>query len=68
MLTCRRGARRLGRTRRTRGLARARYSLREGSDAWLVYDERQTEERGPRSTPAGQSRAPLLELNHTFLP
>lgn len=26
--------------------ARARYNLREGSDDWLVYDERQTEERG----------------------
>jgi Domain of unknown function (DUF5916)/Carbohydrate family 9 binding domain-like len=48
--------------------ARARYNLREGSDAWLVYDERQTEERGLGSAPGGQSRALLLKLNHTFLP
>jgi hypothetical protein len=35
--------------------ARARYNLREGSDVWLVYDERETEERGLGSAPAGQS-------------
>jgi hypothetical protein len=48
--------------------ARARYNLREGSDAWLVYDERRTEQSGLGSAPAGQSRALLLKLNHTFLP
>jgi hypothetical protein len=46
--------------------ARARYNLREGTDAWMVYDERRTDGLGSGND--GKSRALLLKLNHTFLP
>lgn len=49
--------------------ARARYNLREGTDAWLVYDERRHVGRAALATSeALDSRALLVKLNYTFLP
>jgi hypothetical protein len=51
---------------------RLRYNFREGSDLWLVYDERLNTEReapdGMPQLPLSEARALRVKLTHTFVP
>ena len=51
---------------------RLRYNFREGSDVWLVYDERFNTERaaadGLPELPVSEARAVRVKLTHTFVP
>jgi hypothetical protein len=49
--------------------ARARYNVRDGTDAWLVYDDQRSHATyGAPPSATTDSRALLLKLNYTFLP
>jgi hypothetical protein len=51
---------------------RLRYNFREGSDLWLVYDERFNTEReapdGLPQLPLSEARVLRVKLTHTFIP